>query len=38
MSRSITFRVSFTMTYDVEPVIDVPNLTYELKNGVVLSF
>ena len=38
MSRSITFRVSFTMTYDVEPVIDVPNLTYELKNGLVLSF
>ncbi len=38
MSRSITFRVSFTMTYDVEPVIDVPNLTYELKNGIVLSF
>lgn len=38
MSRSVTFRVSFTMTYDVEPVIDVPNLTYELKNGIVLSF
>ncbi|WP_165779116.1 DUF481 domain-containing protein [Rhodohalobacter barkolensis] len=38
MSRSLTFRVSFSMTYDVEPVIDVPNLTYELKNGIVLSF
>jgi len=38
MSRSLTFRVNFTMTYDVEPVIDVPNLTYELKNGIVLSF
>ncbi len=38
MGRSVTFRVSFTMTYDFEPVIDVPNLTYELKNGIVLSF
>ncbi|WP_141691508.1 DUF481 domain-containing protein [Rhodohalobacter halophilus] len=38
MSRSLTFRVNFTMTYDVEPVIDVPKLTYELKNGIVLSF
>lgn len=38
ISRTMTFRVSFTMTYDVDPVIDIPNLTYELKNGIVLSF
>jgi len=38
LSRSLTFRVSFTMTYDVEPVVEVPNLTYELKNGLVFSF
>lgn len=37
ITRNLTFRVSFTMTYDVEPVIDVPNLTYELKNGLVFS-
>jgi hypothetical protein len=37
ISRSMTFRVSFSMTYDVDPVIDVPNLTYELKNGLVFS-
>ena len=37
ISRNLTFRVSFTMTYDTDPVIDVPNLTYELKNGLVFS-
>lgn len=37
ITRNLTFRVSFTMTYDVDPVIDVPNLTYELKNGLVFS-
>lgn len=37
LTQNLTFRVSFTLTYDVEPVIDVPNLTYELKNGLVFS-
>lgn len=37
LTKNLTFRVSFTLTYDVEPVIDVPNLTYELKNGLVFS-
>jgi hypothetical protein len=29
--------VSFTMACVTNPVIDVPNLTYELKNGQVFS-
>lgn len=38
ISQRLTFRVNFTLTYDVEPIIDIPNLTYELKNGLVISF
>ncbi len=38
ISRNLIFRVNFTLMYDFEPVIDVPNLTYELKNGIVLTF
>jgi hypothetical protein len=38
MSRFISLAVSFTMQHDAEPVIDVPRLTYELKNGVLISF
>ncbi|MEX0822934.1 MAG: hypothetical protein WD008_01020 [Balneolaceae bacterium] len=38
ISERLTFRVSFVTTFDVDPIIDVPKLTYELKNGLVLSF
>jgi hypothetical protein len=38
ISQNLIFRVNFTLMYDFDPVVDVPNLTYELKNGIVLSF
>lgn len=37
ISQRLTFRVNFTLTYDIEPIIDIPNLTYVLRNGLVLS-
>lgn len=37
ISERLSFRVNFNMTYDTDPVIDVPNLTYELKNGLIFS-
>lgn len=38
ISERLSFQVNFTLTYDIDPVIDIPNLTYELKNGLVYSF
>ncbi|REL38383.1 DUF481 domain-containing protein [Rhodohalobacter sp. SW132] len=38
ISRHLTYRVRFTLTYDTEPVIDIPNLTYTLRNGLIISF
>jgi hypothetical protein len=38
MGRFVSLAVSFTMQHDAEPVIDVPRLTYELKNGLLISF
>ncbi len=37
MGNRITFAVSFVLNYDSSPVIDIPELTYELKNGIVIS-
>lgn len=37
MSRNVALRISFTMSYDVEPIIDIPNFTYELKNGIIIT-
>lgn len=37
VSRNVALRISFTMSYDVEPIIDIPNFTYELKNGIIIS-
>ncbi|PWN08234.1 DUF481 domain-containing protein [Rhodohalobacter mucosus] len=37
ISERLSFRVNFTLMYDTDPVIDVPNLTYELKNGLVFT-
>jgi len=38
MSRYVTLSVSFTMQHDAKPIIDVPKLTYELKNGILINF
>jgi hypothetical protein len=38
ISRHVTYRVRFTLTYDVEPIIDTPNLIYTLRNGLIISF
>lgn len=38
MSRYLSLSVSFTMQHDAEPIIDVPKLTYELKNGILINF
>ncbi|CAN5381420.1 hypothetical protein BH23BAC3_BH23BAC3_15100 [soil metagenome] len=38
ISRHLTFRIRFTLTYDVDPIIDTPNLTYTLRNGLIISF
>jgi len=38
MSRHLTYRVKFTLTYESEPIIDTPDLIYTLKNGVIISF
>ena len=37
INERIRFRVAFTLMYDTDPIIDVPNLTYELKNGLVFT-
>lgn len=38
ITNHLAFRVKFTLSYDVEPVIDIPKLTYELKNGLIIAF
>lgn len=37
VNRNVALRISFTMSYDVEPIIDIPNFTYELKNGIIIT-
>jgi len=37
MTTRITFAVNFTLSYDFNPVADVPELTYELSNGIIIS-
>jgi hypothetical protein len=37
ISQRLTFSVNFTLNYDFNPVIDVPELTYVLSNGIVFS-
>ena len=38
ISDRLTYRVNFTLTYDTDPVIDIPKLIYNLRNGIVISF
>lgn len=37
ITSRITFAVNFTLSYDFNPVSDVPELTYELSNGIIIS-
>ncbi|MEX0906598.1 MAG: DUF481 domain-containing protein [Balneolaceae bacterium] len=37
ISDRLSFAANFSLTYDVAPVTDIPNLTYELKNGLIFS-
>ncbi len=38
MSSWALFSVSFVLTHDADPVVEIPKLTYELKNGLLISF
>jgi hypothetical protein len=38
LSRHITLAVSFVMTNDARPIIDIPKVTYELENSLIFSF
>ena len=38
LSRHITLAVSFVMTNDASPIIDIPKITYELENSLIFSF
>ncbi|MGN8226674.1 DUF481 domain-containing protein [Gracilimonas sp. BCB1] len=37
MTRRISMSVQFSAAYDADPVIDIPNWTYELSNGFVIK-
>jgi len=38
LSRHITLAISFVMTNDASPIIDIPKITYELENSLIFSF
>jgi hypothetical protein len=38
LSKHITLAVSFVMTNDASPIIDIPKVTYELENSLIFSF
>lgn len=38
ISRLLSFSVTFSMTYDADPVIEIRKLTYTLENGLVIHF
>lgn len=38
LSRHVALAVSFVLTNDADPIIDIPKLTYELKNGLLITF
>ncbi len=38
LSKHITLAVSFVMTHDANPIIDIPKVTYELENGLIFTF
>lgn len=36
MSENLVFTFNFTLAYDADPVIDIPNVTFQLKNGILI--
>lgn len=36
MSANLVFTFNFTLAYDADPVIDIPNVTFQLKNGILI--
>ena len=38
INKHISLSVQFAASYDADPVIDIPNWTYELSNGLVIKF
>lgn len=38
LSKRIAISISFVASYDAKPIIDIPNWTYELSNGLVVKF
>lgn len=38
LSQHITLAVSFVMTNDASPIIDIPKVTYELENSLIFTF
>ncbi len=36
MTRNLVFTFNFTLAFDDDPVIDVPKLNFELKNGILI--
>lgn len=38
LSRHVTLAVSFVMTNDASPIIDIPKVTYELENSLIFTF
>lgn len=38
ISKHVALSVSFVASYDTAPIIDIPNWTYELSNGLVIKF
>lgn len=38
LTKRIALSVSFVASYDAEPIIDIPQWTYELSNGLVIKF
>lgn len=38
LSKRLAVSISFVASYDAKPIIDIPNWTYELSNGLVVKF
>lgn len=36
MSENLVFTFNFTLAYDADPVINIPNVTFQLKNGILI--
>jgi len=38
LSKRVAVSINFVASYDAAPIIDIPNLTYELSNGFLIRF